>query len=218
MIRRRREVASVIARMLVVRKARPQARRHIRGLKIARVAAAWRVLGLGIEPLLRQSFDHPQRIARPLVEIHDVVFVVARAMAYWSAVLECRVAWRRRCAAADPSGCGTRRNMPGAPHKGSQHSAGCTLPFYGFPGLGSQCSLQQQQRRDNKSPIQRSMGADAHRCGGKIATSHRSKTRHYLFSAKSRRYGQVLPLVAFQWLRKSDTSREQQPECRLAFA
>ena len=115
-IRRRREVASVIARMLVVREPRPQACGHIRGLEVLGISAAWRVLGLGIEPLLRQSFDHPQRIARPLVEIHDVVFVVARAMAYWSAVLECRVAWRRRRAAADPSGCGTRRHMPRAPH------------------------------------------------------------------------------------------------------
>ena len=124
-VRGRREVASVIARMLVVREPRPQSGRHIRGLEVLGISAAWRVLGLGIEPLLRQSFDHPQRIARPLVEIHDVVFVVARAMAYWSAVLECRVAWRRRRAAADPSGCGTRRNMPGAPHE----AARCTALF-----------------------------------------------------------------------------------------
>ena len=107
MIRRRREVASIKSAVLVVREPRPQAGRHIQSLQVARVAAAWRVLGLGVQPLLRQSFDDPQRIARPLVEVDDVVLVVARAVAYWSAVLECRVAWRRRRAAADPSGCGT---------------------------------------------------------------------------------------------------------------
>ena len=142
MIRRRREVASIKSAVLVVRKARPQASGHIRGLEVLGISAAWRVLGLGIEPLLRQSFDHPQRIARPLVEIHDVVFVVARAMAYWSAVLECRVAWRRRRAAADPSGCGTRRNMPGAPHEGSQQSAGCTALLFTSSGLLSLLKLR----------------------------------------------------------------------------
>ena len=106
-IRCRREVAAVEAAVLVVRQPRPQARRHIRGLEVLGISAAWRVLGLGIEPLLRQSFDDPQRIARPLVEIHDVVFVVARAVAYWSAVLESWVAWRRRRAAADPGSSGT---------------------------------------------------------------------------------------------------------------
>ena len=107
MVRRRREVASIKSAMLVVRKARPQARRHLRGLEVLGISAAWRVLGLGVEPLLRQSFDHPQRIARPLVEVDDVVLVVARAVAYWSAVLECRVAWRRRRAAANPGSSGT---------------------------------------------------------------------------------------------------------------
>ena len=107
MVGGRREVASVIARVFIVGKPRPQAGRHIQSLQVARVAAAWRVLGLGVQPLLRQSFDDPQRIARSLVEIHDVVFVVARAMAYWSAMLECRVSWRRGRAAADPGSSGT---------------------------------------------------------------------------------------------------------------
>ena len=107
MIRRRREVASIKSAVLVVREPRPQAGRNTLRLEVFGVSAAWRVLGLGVEPLLSQSFDDPQRIARPLVEIHDVVFVVARAMAYWSAVLECRVAWRRRRAAADPGSSGT---------------------------------------------------------------------------------------------------------------
>ena len=107
MIGRRREVASIKAAVLVVREPRSQACGHVCGLKIPRVAAAWRVLGLGVEPLLRQSFDHPQRIARPLVEVDDVVLVVARAVAYWSAVLESWVAWRRRRAAADPGSSGT---------------------------------------------------------------------------------------------------------------
>ena len=106
-IRRRREVASIKAAVLVVRKARPQACGHVRGLEVLRISAAWRVLGLGVEPLLRQSFDDPQRIARPLVKMHHVVFVVARAMAYWSAMLECRVSWRRGRAAADPGSSGT---------------------------------------------------------------------------------------------------------------
>ena len=130
MIRRRREVASVIARMLVVREPRPQACGHIRGLEVLGISAAWRVLGLGVEPLLRQSFDDPQRIARPLVEVDDVVFVVARAVAHGCAMLESWVAWRRRRVAADPSGCGTRRHMPGAPHE----TARCTdaaQPFLG---------------------------------------------------------------------------------------
>ena len=107
MIRRRREVASVIARMLVVRKARPQAGRHVCGLKIARVAAAWRVLGLGVQPLLRQSFDDPQRVSRPLVKVHYKLIVVSSPVAHWCAVLECWVDWRRRRAAADPGGSGT---------------------------------------------------------------------------------------------------------------
>ena len=107
MIRRRREVASIESAVLVVRKARPQARRHISDLKILGISAAWRVLGLGVEPLLRQPFDDPQRVPAPLVEMHDVVFVVARAMAYWSAMLECRVSWRRGRAAADPGSSGT---------------------------------------------------------------------------------------------------------------
>ena len=115
-IRRRREVASVIARMLVVREPRPQAGRHVCCLKVACVAAAWRVLGLGVEPLLRQSLDDPQRIARPLVEVHDVILVVARPMTDRSAVLERRMAWRRRRAAADPGSSGARRHMPRAPH------------------------------------------------------------------------------------------------------
>ena len=130
MIRRRREVASIKSAVLVVREPRPQAGRHVCGLKVARVSAAWRVLGLGVQPLLRQSFDDPQRIARPLVEVDDVVFVVARAVAHGCAMLESWVAWRRRRVAADPSGCGTRRHMPGAPHE----TARCTdaaQPFLG---------------------------------------------------------------------------------------
>ena len=107
MIRRRREVASIKSAVLVMREPRPQAGRHVCCFKVARVSAAWRVLGLGVEPLLRQSFDDPQRIARSLVKIDDVVFVVARAMAYWSAMLECRVSWRRGRAAADPGSSGT---------------------------------------------------------------------------------------------------------------
>ena len=107
MIRRRREVASIKSAVLVVREPRSQARGHIHGLEVLGISAAWRVLGLGVEPLLRQSFDDPQRIARPLVEVDDVVFVVARAMAYWSAMLECRVSWRRGRAAADPGSSGT---------------------------------------------------------------------------------------------------------------
>ena len=107
MVGGRREVASVIARVFIVGKPRPQAGRHIQSLQVARVAAAWRVLGLGVEPLLRQSFDDPQRIARPLVKMHDIVLVVARPMTYRRAVLERRVSWRRRRAAADPSSSGT---------------------------------------------------------------------------------------------------------------
>ena len=107
MIRRRREVASIKSAVLVMRQPRPQSGRNTLRLEVFGVSAAWRVLGLGVEPLLRQSFDHPQRIARPLVEVHYIVVVVARAVAYRSAVLECGVAWRRRRAAADPSGCGT---------------------------------------------------------------------------------------------------------------
>ena len=106
MIRCRREVAAIEAAVLVVRKARPQAGRYIRGLEVFGISAAWRVLGLGVEPLLRQSFDDPQRIARPLVEVDDVVLVVARAVAYWSAVLE-RWVWFCAGAAADPCCCGT---------------------------------------------------------------------------------------------------------------
>ena len=106
-IRRRREVASIKAAMLVVREPRPQAGRHVQSLQVARVAAARRVLGLGVEPLLRQPLDHPQRVSRSLVKMHHVVFVVARAMAYWSAMLECRVSWRRGRAAADPGSSGT---------------------------------------------------------------------------------------------------------------
>ena len=126
MIRRRREVASIKSAVLVVRKARPQARRHIRGLEVLGISAAWRVLGLGVEPLLRQPLDHPQRVSRSLVKMHHVVFVVARAMAYWSAMLECRVSWRRGRAAADPGSSGTGRHSPRAPHKGR---AGCTAFF-----------------------------------------------------------------------------------------
>jgi hypothetical protein len=106
-IRRRREVASIKSAVLVVRKARPQASGHIRGLEVLGISAAWRVLGLGVEPLLRQPLDHPQRVSRSLVKMHHVVFVVARAMAYWSAMLECRVSWRRGRAAADPGSSGT---------------------------------------------------------------------------------------------------------------
>ena len=107
MIRRRREVASIKAAVLVVREPRPQSGRHIRGLEVFRVAASRRRLGLGVEPLLRQPLDHPQRVSRSLVKMHHVVFVVARAMAYWSAMLECRVSWRRGRAAADPGSSGT---------------------------------------------------------------------------------------------------------------
>ena len=106
-IRCRREVASIKAAVLVVREPRPQSGRHVCGLKVARVAASRRRFRLGVEPLLRQPFDDPQRIARPLVEVDDVVLVVARAVAYWSAVLECRVSWRRGRAAADPGSSGT---------------------------------------------------------------------------------------------------------------
>ena len=104
---RRRKVASIKAAVLVVREPRSQACGHVCGLKIARVAAAWRVLGLGVEPLLRQPLDHPQRVSRSLVKMHHVVFVVTRAMAYWSAMLECRVSWRRGRAAANPGSSGT---------------------------------------------------------------------------------------------------------------
>ena len=100
------QVTSIKTAVLVVRKARPQACGHVYGLKIARVAAAWRRFRLGVEALLRQSFDDPQRIARPLVEVDDVVFVVARPMTDRCAVLEC---WVCFCAgaAADPGGSGT---------------------------------------------------------------------------------------------------------------
>ena len=136
MIRRRREVASIKAAVLVVREPRPQAGRHVCGLKVARVAASRRRFSLGVESLLRQPLDDPQRVSRSLVEVDDVVFVVARAVAYWSAVLECRVAWRCRCAAADPRGCGARRHMPCTPHS-SQHStssraARCAAYFGSF--------------------------------------------------------------------------------------
>ena len=107
MIRRRREVASIKSAVLVMREPRSQARGHIRGLEVLGISAAWRVLGLGVEALLRQSFDDPQRVPRPLVEMHNKVLVVARPMTDRSAVLESWVAWRRRRAAADPSGCGT---------------------------------------------------------------------------------------------------------------
>ena len=130
MIRRRREVASIKSAVLVVREPRPQAGRNTLRLEVSGISAAWRVLGLGVEPLLRQSSDDPQRIARPLVEVDDVVFVVARAVAHGCAMLESWVAWRRRRVAADPSGCGTRRHMPGAPHE----TARCTdaaQPFLG---------------------------------------------------------------------------------------
>ena len=106
-IRRRREVASIESAVLVVREPRPQAGRHVCRLEVLGISAAWRVLRLGVEPLLRQPLDDPQRIARPLVKMHHVVFVVARAMAYWSAMLECRVSWRRGRAAADPGSSGT---------------------------------------------------------------------------------------------------------------
>ena len=129
MIRRRREVASIESAVLVVRQPRPQAGRHVCGLKIARLAAAWRVLGLSVEALLRQPLDDPERVSRPLVEVHDVVLIVARPMTDRSAVLERWVAWRRRRAAADPGGSGTRRHMPGAPHEGSLQSAGCHSLF-----------------------------------------------------------------------------------------
>ena len=107
MIRRRREVASIKSAVLVMRQPRPQSGRHVCGFEVFGISAAWRVLGLGVEPLLRQSFDHPQRVSRSLVIVHNVVLIVARAVAYWSAVLECWVAWRRRRAAADPRCCGT---------------------------------------------------------------------------------------------------------------
>ena len=107
MIRRWREVASIESAVLVVRKPRSQACGHIQSLQVARVPASRRRFSLGVQPLLRQSFDDPERIARPLVEVDDVVLVVARAVAYWSAVLECRVAWRRRRAAANPGSSGT---------------------------------------------------------------------------------------------------------------
>ena len=87
-VRRRREVASIKSAMLVVRKARPQARRHIRGLEVLGISAAWRVLGLGVEPLLRQSFDDPQRIARPLVKVHYIIIVVARPVAHGCPMLQ----------------------------------------------------------------------------------------------------------------------------------
>ena len=129
-VRRRREVASIESAVLVVREPRPQAGRHVCRLEVFGVSAAWRVLGLGVEPLLRQPLDDPQRIARPLVEVDDVVLVVARAVAYWRAVLE---RWVCFCAgaAADPGGSGTGRHMPGAPHK----AARCTAFFRIFPGL-----------------------------------------------------------------------------------
>ena len=101
------QVAAVEATVLVVREPRSQACGHVCGLKIPRVAAAGRVLGLGVEPLLRQPLDHPQGVSRSLVKMHHVVFVVARAMAYWSTMLECRVSWRRGRAAADPGSSGT---------------------------------------------------------------------------------------------------------------
>ena len=107
MIRRRREVASIKAAVLVVREPRPQSGRHVCGLKIARVAASRRRFSLGVEPLLRQSFDDPERISRSLVEMHYIILVVTRAMAYWCAMLECRVSWRRGRAAADPGSSGT---------------------------------------------------------------------------------------------------------------
>ena len=107
MIRGRREMASIKSAVLVMREPRPQAGRHVCGLKVARVAASRRRFSLGVQPLLRQSFDDPQRIARPLVKIDDVVFVVARPMAYGSAVLERWVSWRRGRAAADPGSSGT---------------------------------------------------------------------------------------------------------------
>ena len=115
MVGGRREVASIKSAVLVVREPRPQAGRHVCGLKVARVSAAWRVLGLGVEPLLRQPLGDPQRIARPLVEVHYKVFVVARPMTDRSAVLE---RWVIGCSstAADPSCCGTGRNMPRTPH------------------------------------------------------------------------------------------------------
>ena len=107
MIRRRREVASIKSAVLVMRQPRPQSGRNTLRLEVFGVSAAWRVLGLGVEALLRQSFDDPQRVSRSLVKMHHVVFVVARAMAYWSAMLECRVSWRRGRAAADPGSSGT---------------------------------------------------------------------------------------------------------------
>ena len=105
-IRRRREVASVIARMLVVREPRPQACGHIRGLEVLGISAAWRVLGLGVEALLRQPLDDPERISCTLVKMHNKVFVVARPMTDRSAVLQ---RWVRGCSntAADPGSSGT---------------------------------------------------------------------------------------------------------------
>ena len=107
MIRRRREVASIKSAVLVVREPRPQAGRNTLRLEVFGVSAAWRMPGLGAQPLLRQQLDDPQRIARPLVKMHDIVLVVARPMTYRRAVLERRVSWRRRRAAADPSSSGT---------------------------------------------------------------------------------------------------------------
>jgi hypothetical protein len=114
-IRRRREVAAVEATVLVMREPRPQAGRHVCRLEVSGISAAWRVLGLGVEPLLRQPLDDPEWVSRPLVKMHDIVLVVARPMTDRSAVLE---RWVIGCSstAADPSCCGTGRHMPRAPH------------------------------------------------------------------------------------------------------
>ena len=115
MIRRRREVASIKSAVLVMREPRPQVDRHVCRLEVSGISAAWRVLGLGVEPLLRQSLDDPEWVSRPLVKMHDIVLVVARPMTDRSAVLE---RWVIGCSstAADPSCCGTGRHMPRAPH------------------------------------------------------------------------------------------------------
>ena len=105
MIRRRREVASIESAVLVVREPRPQACGHIRGLEVLGISA-WRVLGLGVEALLRQPLDDPERISCTLVKMHNKVFVVARPMTDRSAVLE-RWVIGCSCTAADPGGSGT---------------------------------------------------------------------------------------------------------------
>ena len=87
-IRRRREVASIKSAVLVMRQPRPQSGRNTLRLEVFGVSAAWRVLGLGVEPLLSHSFDDPQRIARPLVKMHYIIIVVARPVAHGCPMLQ----------------------------------------------------------------------------------------------------------------------------------